>query len=261
LHVWDHWRIGSLELLYPDKIIRENKIIGCMKSALRTIGAVSIFSIAMAALESAVVVYLRALYYPEEFNVQFKIIDEHILLIEIVREVATLVMLSAVSYIAGNNFRERLAYFLLSFAVWDIFYYGWLKVFIDWPSSLLDWDILFLIPITWIGPVAAPLICSVTMIVLAMFFLQYDSPIKKTTWTCLVLGTLLILFTFTRDYTELIVANDFVKDYPNVMQNPNFVAKASVLTPKPYAWNIFWAGEFMFLLAIINIRLNKQVTV
>lgn len=100
-----------------------------MKSALRTIGAVSIFSIAMAALESAVVVYLRALYYPEEFNVQFKIIDEHILLIEIVREVATLLMLSAVSYIAGNNFRERLAYFLLSFAVWDIFYYGWLKVF------------------------------------------------------------------------------------------------------------------------------------
>lgn len=99
------------------------------------------------------------------------------------------------------------------------------------------------------------------MIVLAMFLLLYDSPIKKTTWTCLVLGALLILFTFTRDYAELIVANDFVKDYPNVMQNPNFVAKASVLAPKPYAWNIFWAGEFMFLLAIINIRLNKKVTV
>ncbi|WP_276372134.1 hypothetical protein [Chryseolinea sp. H1M3-3] len=228
-----------------------------MKPILRTVVAVSVFSIAMAALESAVVVYLRALYYPEEFTVQFKIIDQHILLIEIVREIATLAMLASIGFIAGNNFRERMAYFLISFAVWDVFYYGWLKVFIDWPASFLDWDILFLIPITWIGPVAAPIICSLTMIVLAVFLLLYKSVMTRATWTCLVLGTLLILFTFTRDYAQLIALNDFVKDYPNLMQNPDFVAKAAMLTPKPYAWNIFWAGEFMFLLAIINVKLNK----
>ena len=115
-----------------------------MNSTLKTVGVVSIFSAAMAALEGAVVVYLRALYYPDAFTVSFKIIDSNILLVEIVREVATLIMLLAVAYVAGKNFRERFAYFLLSFAVWDILYYGWLKVFIDWPSSFFDWDILFL---------------------------------------------------------------------------------------------------------------------
>src|SRR6185369_2332457 len=126
-----------------------------MKANRKTLLVVIGFSIAMAALESAVVVYLRALYYPDGFNVAMKLIDQKILLIEIAREAATVVMLLGVGWLAGNNLKDRFAYFLLSFAVWDIFYYLWLKVFIDWPSSLLEWDILFLIPFTWLGPVLA----------------------------------------------------------------------------------------------------------
>jgi hypothetical protein len=231
-----------------------------MNTAVKMISAVSVFSIAMAALEGAVVVYLRALYYPEEFNVTFKIIDEHILLVEVSREVATLIMLITVGYMAGKNFRERFAYFLLSFAVWDIFYYAWLKIFIDWPSSFLDWDILFLIPVTWIGPVAAPLICSLTMIVLAVFLLSMNRPISKTVWTCLTLGGVLILFTFIRDYSTLILEYGFIKDYPNLMQNPDFVAKAAVFVPKPYAWNIFWVGELFFILGMVFFWMNKTTT-
>ncbi len=47
---------------------------------------VAVFAIAMAALEGAVVVYLRALYYPGEFTVAFRVIDEKILLVELVRD-------------------------------------------------------------------------------------------------------------------------------------------------------------------------------
>ncbi len=143
-----------------------------MKTNIKTLLVVIGFSVAMAALESAVVVYLRALYYPDGFTVALKMLDQQILLIEIAREAATLFMLLGVGWLAGNNFKDRFAYFLLSFAVWDIFYYVWLKVFIGWPSSMLEWDILFLIPFTWLGPVLAPVICSVTMILLAVVILR-----------------------------------------------------------------------------------------
>lgn len=230
-----------------------------MNITAKTIGWIAIFSIAMAALEGAVVVYLRALYYPGEFTVNFKIIDRHILLVEITREAATLIMLLAVGYIAGKNFKERFAYFLLSFAIWDIFYYAWLKFFIDWPSSFFDWDILFLIPIVWIGPVAAPLICSCTMICLAIFILRFRLSISRTTWTCLIIGAILILFTFTRDYANLIIANDLTKDYLNIMENHHFLKKAIAFVPKPYDWNIFWVGELMFVIGIGNLLMNRRI--
>ena len=61
-------------------------------------------------------------------------------------------MLLAVAYIAGGNGPQRFGYFLLSFGIWDVFYYVFLKVLIGWPESLLTWDVLFLIPLTWVGP-------------------------------------------------------------------------------------------------------------
>jgi hypothetical protein len=231
-----------------------------MSTSARGLCVLIIFSVAMAALESAVVVYLRALYYPLEFTVNFKLIDKHIILIELIRELATLIMLWAVAYMSGRDFKQRFAFFLLSFAVWDIFYYGWLKMFIDWPNSFFDWDILFLIPITWIGPVAAPLICSVTMIILAMTLLSLGYGIPRTTWICLTIGVLLILFTFTKDYGELIWTNGLINEFPNLMNSPTFLSKAEALSPGPYQWNVFLAGEMMFMIGIVNYRIAKKTT-
>lgn len=219
---------------------------------------ITVFSVAMAALEAAVVVYLRALYYPDEFTVGFRLIDEGILLVEFAREAATLVMLISVAYIAGKNFNDRLAWFLTSFAIWDISYYGWLKVFIGWPSTLLDWDILFLIPVTWIGPVAAPLICSIMMIGLSIALLRTDSAVPKIVWAFILAGVVLTLFTFTRDYADLIISNDLVQEYPNLLQNELFLEKAAALTPKPYLWKIFWTGQVMFLAGIVLLLREKS---
>lgn len=228
-----------------------------MKPNTKTALSLVIFSIAMAALEAAVVVYLRALYYPEEFTVGFRLIDERILLVEFAREAATLVMLISLGYIAGKNFNERLGWFLLSFAVWDIFYYAWLKVFIGWPATFLDWDILFLIPVTWIGPVAAPLICSVVMIALSTVLLRTKWSIPKTVWVFIIAGVILILFTFTRDYAELILGNDLLRDYPNLLKNEIFIEKASALAPKPYLWKIFWTGQVLFITGIVLLRRDR----
>jgi hypothetical protein len=219
-----------------------------MNTATRTIGVICIFSIAMAALESAVVVYLRALYYPDGFTVAFKLIDEKILGVEIMREAATLVMLMAVGALAGKNFKERIAYFFLTFAVWDIFYYGWLKVFIGWPVSLFDWDILFLIPITWLGPVLAPIICSLTMILLALVLIFYSRPVTSVVWMLLFTGSAFILYTFMEDYGGLLISNGLLSGYASILKNKTFIRVATDYMPTSFNWGIFLLGE-AFLLA------------
>lgn len=221
---------------------------------------VFIFAVAMAALEAAVVVYLRELYYPDEFTVAFKLVDEHIIVTELARELATLVMLLSIGYLMSKLWSVRFAYFLTSFAIWDIFYYVWLKVFIDWPATFFDWDILFLIPFTWIGPVAAPIICSFTMLVMAFIILYFkiEKINSKRMWLFLVSGSLLILFTFTRDYALFIFTNGFISDYTNLLHNTIFLEKAAQFTPKPYAWNLFWAGEFLIVLAIADLFLHRN---
>lgn len=221
-----------------------------MNSKTRTIAVICIFSAAMAALESAVVVYLRALYYPGEFTVAFRLIDEKVVMIEIFREIATIIMLAAVGFLAGKSPRERLAWFLLGFAVWDLCYYGWLKVFIDWPASILDWDILFLIPFTWLGPVLAPVICSLTMIALAIVLLFRQPAVSGVSWTLLVAGSVCILYTFLKDYGWLIVGHGFLSDYVGILRNKEFIALASGYIPRAFEWRIFLVGELCLVTGI-----------
>lgn len=129
-----------------------------------TIFLVSIFAMAFAFVESSVVVYLRLLYYPEGFAFPLKPALMSQIAVELSREFATIIMLASVGIIAGKSRWQQFSYFMIAFGVWDIFYYIWLKLILNWPASLLDWDILFLIPVPWIGPVVAPVLVSVVMI-------------------------------------------------------------------------------------------------
>jgi len=138
-----------------------------------------LFVIAFAYIEAAVVVYLRTIFYPAGFN--FPILDfgttplwKQLLITEIGRETATLVIIFTGSWLIGHNLRQRVAYWLTIFAIWDIFYYIWLKALINWPASIMDWDILFLIPMAWAGPVLAPVIVSLTMLIFAVIILYRD---------------------------------------------------------------------------------------
>lgn len=91
--------------------------------------------------------------------------------LEIFREIATMMMLIIVAYLVGRNIIERIAYYLMCFGVWDIFYYIWLRLFISWPKSIFDIDVLFLVPVPWIGPVWVPTLISVGMIAASFYLL------------------------------------------------------------------------------------------
>jgi len=101
----------------------------------RRIVWVSVFGVAFAFVESSVVVYLRSLYYPEGFTFPLKMMSTSHIGVELAREAATVVMLAAVGILAGTTGWQRFGYFLVVFGVWDVFYYVWLKVILDWPSA------------------------------------------------------------------------------------------------------------------------------
>ena len=126
-----------------------------------------LYAVAMAYLEAAVVVYLRAaLGVPTGtiFPIDLSPRGEPFGWIEVGREGATLVMVGAVGWIAGRSPLERLAWAGVVFGVWDIGYYAFLWLFIGWPPSVGTWDILFLLPAPWAGPVWAPIAVSLALI-------------------------------------------------------------------------------------------------
>jgi hypothetical protein len=150
-----------------------------MRAALKRFCIVVVFGIAFGYIEAAVVVYLRAIFYPDGFTFPLSEFGtgtmwKQLLLTEVGRETASMVLIFTAAWLFGRNSRQRFAYFSTIFAVWDIFYYIWLKVLIDWPSSLMDWDILFLIPTAWAGPVAAPVLVSLTLLAFAVIILYRD---------------------------------------------------------------------------------------
>jgi hypothetical protein len=143
---------------------------------LKRFCVVVVFGIAFGYIEAAVVVYLRTIFHPDGFsfpltNFGISPLWKPLLLTEVGREAATIVLILAAAWLAGRGQAERFAYFLTIFAIWDIFYYVWLKVLLDWPDSIMDWDILFLIPRAWASPVLAPVLVSIMLLVFAVVIL------------------------------------------------------------------------------------------
>jgi hypothetical protein len=166
---------------------------------------VVLYGVAMAWVEAAVVYYLRTLvdrlepYQPNPLPIATGLGEA-----ELVRELATLVMLVTVGWLAGTTGRSRLGYALVAFGVWDICYYIFLKVMTGWPSSLVAWDILFLVPLPWWGPVWAPASIALLMILWGTAVTQFErlatprGPNGKAIGFA-ALGVVLALYVFMAD--------------------------------------------------------------
>jgi hypothetical protein len=174
------------------------------KSLTSKLILLAIFATAMGYFEAAVVVYLRRIFYPDGFSFPLVAIDTDLIAVEIFRELSTIIMLAAVATVSAKRFWERFGVFVYIFGIWDIFYYVWLKVILGWPVSLLDWDVLFLVPIPWIGPVIAPCLVSVLMIMVGFYLMRLserEGKFRVTSWSWLlgIIATATILFSFMWD--------------------------------------------------------------
>jgi hypothetical protein len=186
----------------------------------RAICSLVIFGISFGYLEAAVVEYLRALYDPIRHRLHGDYSPENLfpvlrldelekfapeslpwLKTELLREAATLAMLAGMGIALGRNFREAFAGFLVAFGIWDISFYAFLRVLLGWPHSVLEWDLLFLLPVPWAGPVLAPLLVASAMIMAGCFVLYRESwgnPVRISCadWIVLVTGGFMLVGAF-----------------------------------------------------------------
>jgi hypothetical protein len=216
----------------------------------------TIFSMAMGFLESVVVIYLRQLYYPEGFGFPLREAVWEGLSLEYFRELATIVMLLSVSALAGRTTYERFSYFLYCFGVWDIFYYAGLKVLLNWPPSLCTWDVLFLIPVLWLAPVLAPMVCATTIIIYSGFMLYYQSkgyPVRISflEWSSMSLGALVIFITFVWDYSKIIIQGEFLRRVFSLATDMHFKSIVTSYIPGTYNWHFFILGEFFIFCSLL----------
>jgi hypothetical protein len=204
------------------------------------------FAIGMAWIESATVYYLRVFLdriNPYQANPlpNWGVLGQ----VELVREAGTLVMLLAVGALAGRTWHTRLAYTAIAFGVWDIFYYAFLRLMAPWPLSLLDWDILFLLPLPWWGPVIAPASIAALLVVWGTLATRADfahqSAVEKLLWRLNWIGMTLALYVFMADaLRDLRLGLDVTKTLPTTFNWPLFfLAYALMAAPVAHlAWRL-----------------------
>jgi len=212
------------------------------KASWRKILWVTVFGIAMGYFEASVVVYLRALFYPRGFSFPLVNIRSYVLYVELVREVMSLAMMASVAVLAGRNFIERFGFFCYTFGVWDIFYYVFLKIAINWPESLFTWDLLFLIPLPWVGPVWAPILCSLFFILFCLLIVRAEDlgrPLRPhlVEWLLSILGGLMIIASFCEQFRDVIAEK----------------------IPQSFAWHLFFPGLGLCIAAFVRAYLRAPV--
>ncbi len=212
--------------------------MGTRLSFPSTVIGVLAFAIAMAYLESAVVVYLT-LALGGEVGVLFPlrpVIEAgDLVAIEVGREAATLVMIAAIGVLVGRTWVERLAWSAVVFGAWDIGYYAWLNVFRGWPPTLGTTDVLFLIPVPWVGPVWSPVVVSIALVgfgLVAAWRERAERPVVlcRRHWVAAVGGGILVILSWTIDAGR-------------VMDGA---------FPGPYPWPLFVAGMLLAVAAAVD---------
>jgi hypothetical protein len=189
----------------------------------------------MGYLEGTVVVYLRTAV---DAGAATPVINPGLFArydaIEAARELATLVMIGAVGWLAGAGRLERLAWAAVVFGLWDVAYYATLNVAIGWPTSFDDWDILFLVPVAWVGPVWTPVVVSAALVAFGLIAarrLRLGPPVVVG-WAH-VIGALA---------GGLLVIASFLVDSSRVMDGD---------TAPWTGWPIFWAGMAFAIVASV----------
>jgi len=196
---------------------------------------VALFATGFGVVEGSVVIYLRGLYYPDGFRFPLLPLDTWHFQVELAREAATILMLAAFAAVSVRGRWERFAVFMVAFGVWDIVYYLWLALALGWPAGLFEWDILFLIPLPWIGPVAAPALIALLMVgagilILARLEGGWRFVPGRAGWGLGLAAAVLILWTFMSDTT----------------------ATLEGALPAPYRYDLFLAGCAGLVIALFR---------
>ncbi|MBV9577510.1 MAG: hypothetical protein JO057_02850 [Chloroflexi bacterium] len=214
--------------------VRESPWFNVRAAAPRVL-AVVVYGVAMAYVESAAVLYLRTIYGGVDpvgpRHSLFQPLPDFVG-IEVGREAATMLMLGSVGYLAASTAAGRIGAFAVAMGIWDIFYYVFLWLFAGWPESPLAPDVLFLIPLPWWGPVAAPVLLALVIVVAGSAAMARElgdglPRLRRAELLTILGGAGLCLAAF--------MANALV-------QLPDGLAAAFNVRGGPFAWPIYLLG-------------------
>jgi len=216
---------------------------------------VAAFAIAFAWVEGAIVVYLREIYFGGSFSFpvvmewrEGELVVDTLMRIEFVREIATIVMLVAVGWAAGSTSWQRFCFFMIGFGLWDIFFYVWLWVMVGWPESIMTWDLLFFVPLPWVGPVITPVLIALALTVAGSLIIYFEEKGYIISWRwfdfVILLGCGLLL----------IIA--FCWDWKNIIRLPGDDLRSGI--PNPFAWWLYLPA-YLFSVVYFALRLRKTV--
>jgi hypothetical protein len=206
--------------------------------------AVAVFAVAMAWMEAATVFYLRTLVgRVEPYQLEPLPRFGGLGWIEVAREAATMAMLAAAGWLAGGTPRSRLGYWMVAFGVWDVGYYLFLAVMGPWPRSLLDWDLLFLIPLPWWGPVLSPVSIALLMALGGTLVSQWDRPERpawptRRAWLLAAGGILLALLVFMADALTAV---------------PRGAAAVRLVLPTAFNWPLFLLALALMAAPVVEV--------
>jgi hypothetical protein len=194
---------------------------------------VAAFAAAMAWVEAASVFYIRALVDRiEPYQTNPLPIGGALGEVELWREAATLVMIATLGLLAGRTWRRRIGYAALAFGTWDILYYVFLRLISGWPRTLFDWDILFLLPLPWWGPVLAPVCIALLMILWGTLATQSSDVAIESRWTWALagIGIALALAVFMTDAWRAV---------------PGGRNAVLQVLPATFNWPLFWLAVLL----------------
>lgn len=218
-------------------------------SRLGTLFWLTLFIVAMAYVEAALVVHLRSLYYPDNPQNIFplNILDFRDYAIELGRETATIIMILTIALLVEKSIARRFAAFVYIFGLWDLGYYAWLKVFINWPQGWLEWDVLFLIPWPWLGPWITAAAIALLFVLWGAYVLvsAVDPEFNKVSISLFLIGSTLGLMAFLDPAMPLLSGGE---------------EAFRGFQPISFSWTLYLTGfALMFISLIIALRpkLNK----
>ena len=219
-HLFGAYLFNILVMDNLKNCVNDGKLIG-----LR-ISSVIIFAIAMGILEAICVVYIRQIIFPPDGNIANTPISNFNFTIEAIRESMTIIMLTTVSILSAYNVRTRIAMFFLAFGTWDILYYVGLRIFLQWPASIMNWDTLFLIPVAWYSPVLVPVLISIYFISGSIFIILHEGNGTK------------LKFSFTVVILQFL---GFVVWFYSFIQNSTIISEVGYANAE-YSWSLFFLG-------------------
>ena len=127
----------------------------------------------------------------------------------------------------------------------------------------MEWDVLFLIPTTWVGPVITPVILSLTMIFLAVLIVLIEAMGKKVVLkgipiSLLISGSVIVILAFIWDYSSYMLQYFSLPVLFSAAFTEEVFEVAYQYVPLGFNWGLFILGELVILAGVFMVyHMNK----